>query len=252
MGERLKSTFRLMCAGGISALLCCPAVFARPVVFADSTTVIAEYRENATSELQVFDAPAHNWSIGLGRFEVEADDLNTGHSMTYLRANLLVKRWNLESAQANIFVWGGLGGAHMGKTIIQPGAPPSDGHGHGEPPPPEDSLPLYRPALDDFAWTAGGQVDYETRRIYASYKLDLHESDLFTHRADTLQLGFAPYEHGVDSLATWLVVSGRRYSGDMHQSEELAVLLRFFKKLVWVELGATTDGNIQAMAMVSF
>lgn len=251
MGERLKSTFKLMCTSGMSVLLCCPAAVARPVVFADSTTVIAEYRESALSELQIFYAPEHNWSIGFGQFEVEADGLTT-HSMSYVRANLLAKRWNLESAQANVFVWGGFGGAHMGKTFVQPGAPPSDGHDHGEAPPPGDSSALYRPARDAFAWTAGGQVDYETRRIYASYKLDLHESDLFTHRSDTLQLGVAPYEHGVDSLATWLIVSGRRYSGDMHQSEELAVLLRFFKKLVWVELGATTDGNLQAMAMISF
>jgi hypothetical protein len=251
MGVRLNNIFRLLCAGALSALLISPAAEARPIVFADSTTVIAEYREAAISELQVFYAPERNWSIGLGHFQVEADDLNTSHSMTYLRANLLAKRWNLESAQANIFLWGGFGGAHMGKTIIQPGAPPSDGHDHGESPL-ETALPLYRPALDDFAWTAGGQIDYETRRIYASYKLDLHESDLFTHRSDTLQLGVAPYEHTVNSLATWLIVSGRRYSGDMHQSEELAVLLRFFRKLVWVEVGATTDGNLQAMAMISF
>ena len=134
MGERLKCVFRLTFAGGISALLWAPCG-ARPIVFADSTTVIAEYREDAISELQVFYAPAHNWSVGVGHFEVEADDLYTSHSMTYLRANLLAKRWNLESAQANIFVWGGFGGANMGKTIIEPGGDPSDDHGHGEPHP---------------------------------------------------------------------------------------------------------------------
>jgi len=250
MGARLKIVWCMAYAGGVSALLHCPSVDARPIVFADSTTAIAEYREGAISEFQVFYAPERNWSVGLGHFAVEADDLNANHSMTYLRANLLVKRWNMESAQANIFVWGGFGGAEMGKTLIEPGVDPDD-HSHGESAP-STTPPLYRPALDDFAWTAGGQVDYETRRIYASYKLDIHDSDLFTHRSDTVQLGIAPYEHGVDSLATWLIVSGRRYSGDMHQAEELAVLLRFFKKMAWVEVGATTEGKLQAMAMFSF
>ncbi len=36
---------------------------------------MAEYREGAISEMQVFYAPEHNWSFGLGHFEVEADNL---------------------------------------------------------------------------------------------------------------------------------------------------------------------------------
>ena len=116
------------------------------------------------------------------------------------------------------------------KGIVEPpasGEPPSD-HGHGEPPADADLIRIA--PVQEFSWNAGGQIDYETRRIYASLKTDLHESTAFTHRADTLQFGFAPYEHDVDSLATWLVVSGRRYSGNMHEGTEVALLLRFFKK----------------------
>ena len=101
------------------------------------------------------------------------------------------------------------------------------------------------------SYNVGGQIDYETRRIYVSLKTDLHHSDLFRHRADTLQFGIAPYEHDTNTLATWLVISGRNYDGDMHEDTEVALLLRFFRKQVWFEAGATLDGKVQAMVMFS-
>jgi hypothetical protein len=80
----------------------------------------------------------------------------------------------------------------------------------------------------------------------------LHESDHFSHRIDTLQLGWAPYAHDYDTLATWFVVQGRRYTGDIMDGTETALLVRFFKRGTWVEVGATTDGKLQAMAMFNF
>ena len=99
---------------------------------------------------------------------------------------------------------------------------------------------------------AGAQVDYETRRIYASLKTDLHRADAFSHRIDTLQLGVAPYKHDFDTLATWFVVQGRHYTGDIHDGTEWALLLRLFKRGAWIEAGVTDDGKLQAMAMVNF
>jgi hypothetical protein len=103
-------------------------------------------------------------------------------------------------------------------------------------------------------------MDFETRRIYASFKTDFHATfetqneyePVFWHRVDTVQFGIAPYKHDVDRIATWLVLSGRRYSGNTHEADELALLLRFFKKSAWVEAGATTDGKLRAWAMFSF
>ncbi len=76
-----------------------------------------------------------------------------------------------------------------------------------------------------FAWNAGAQYDYETRRVYGSVKTDLHRSTAFTHRIDTLQLGIAPYEHDYDTVATWLVLQGRNYTGGIHEGVEWALLL---------------------------
>jgi hypothetical protein len=211
--------------GAAMALVCALApanAVAKPIAYAQGTTVMAEYGAGTMNEAQIFYAPKYNWSLGAGYLELDSDFLPRERRIGYVRGNYLVKRWNREAAQANVFVWGGLGSARADE----------------------------RSGL--FSWNAGAQFDYETRRIYSSVKTDLHRSSAFTHRIDTLQLGVAPYEHDYDTLATWLVVQGRNYTGGIHEGVEWALLLRLFKGGAWLEAGATTDGKLQAMAMFNF
>jgi hypothetical protein len=196
---------------------------AKPIAFSHGTTVMAEYGAGTMTEAQVFYAPRYYLSLGGGYLEFESDIDHRRREITYARANYLVKRWNMEDAQANVFVWGGVGQAYVSEL---------DEH--------------------EFSGNAGAQIDYETRRIYASLKTDLHRADAFSHRVDTLQLGIAPYKHDFDSLATWFVVQGRRYTGEIHDGTEWALLLRLFKRGAWIEAGVTGEGKLQAMAMVNF
>jgi hypothetical protein len=196
---------------------------AKPIAFANGTTVMAEYGGGTMNEAQAFYAPKYFWSLGLGYTELDSNLTDKRREITYARVNYLVKRWNLESAQANIFTWGGAGSSYV-----------SEANNH------------------EFTWNTGAQVDYETRRIYSSLKTDYFRSSAFSHRIDTLQLGLAPYEHDIDTVATWFVVQGRRYTGEIHDGTEWAFLLRLFKKGGWIEAGVTDDGKLQAMAMVNF
>lgn len=242
---RVQTT--LLCA--LTLAFAAPA-WARPVLFAKSTTVRAEYGAGGAREFQVFYAPKHFFSVGAGHMSLKTDAEND-HEVTYARVNFLVKRWNLEAAQANVFVWGGVGSAYFGPITIRPDAPdqPSSGHNHG--PLPGDVAVRYD-GFREAAWNAGGQIDYETRRIYTSLRTDVHRADTFEHRVDTAQIGFSPYDHEVDSLSTWLILSGRRYTGHALDGDEIAVLLRLFRKRVWLEAGATTDGEFRGMFMFSF
>jgi len=199
------------------------AAMGKPIAFSDGTTVMAEYGAGTMKEAQVFYAPKYFYSVGAGYLELQSDIDGRRREITYARANYLAKRWNMESAQANVFVWGGAGQAYSSET-----------NDHA------------------FAWNTGAQIDYETRRIYASLKTDLHRSSDFDHRIDTLQLGLAPYKHDFDTLATWFVVQGRNYTGGIHEGDEWALLLRLFKRGAWIEAGVTDDGKLQAMAMVNF
>lgn len=208
---------------GTCMLALASAASAKPIAFANGTTAMAEYGAGTMKEAQVFHAPRYFWSLGLGHTELDSASKAERREITYARANYLVKRWNLESAQANVFTWGGVGEAYV-----------SESNSH------------------EFTWNAGAQVDYETRRVYSSLKTDLFRSSAFTHRIDTLQLGIAPYEHDIDTVATWFVLQARRYTHDIHEGTEWALLLRLFKKGAWIEAGATADGGLQAMAMINF
>lgn len=208
---------------GLALACVCGLAQSKPIAFSHGTTVMAEYGAGTMKEVQVFYAPRYFWSLGGGYLELDSDLDSRRREITYARLNYLVKRWNLETAQANVFAWGGAGQAYVSES-----------------------------SRHEFAWNAGAQLDYETRRIYASLKTDLHHASAFQHRMDTLQLGIAPYEHDFDKLATWFVLQGREISGGIHDGVEWSLLLRLFKRGAWLEAGATTDGKLQAMFMANF
>ena len=196
---------------------------AKPIAFADGTTVMAEYGAGTMAEVQAFYAPTYRYSLGGGHLSINSDLNENTRDITYLRFNYLPKRWNMEAAQANVFVWGGAGRAHIGETDE-----------------------------NEFAWNVGGQLDYETRRVYTSLRTELHEASSFSHRIDTLQVGIAPYEHDYETLAVWFVVQGRNYTGEIFEGTEWAGLIRLFKHNAWLEAGLTREGKVQAMLMFNF
>jgi len=214
---------RLIALGGAFALAGSTSVMAKPIAFAGGSTLMAEYGAGTMEELQFFYAPRYDFSFGGGYLELTSDETTKTRYISYARLNYLVHRWNLDDAQANIYIWGGLGNA-TGNTF----------------------------AGSAFTQNAGVQADYETRRVYASFKTDLQRSSDFSHRIDTLQLGLAPYKHEYGGVATWFLVQAREYTGGIHRGAETAVLLRLFKGGVWVEAGVTNAGKLQAMAMFNF
>jgi hypothetical protein len=207
---------------------------------------MGEYGAGTMSEVQAFYAPNFRYSFGPGYLSLEdhvspqqpagstgghshgggtatSTSQSTGHDITYLRLNVLPLRWNMESAQANVLVWGSAGQVNFWN------------------------------GGQDFAWNVGGQVDYETRRIYTSLRTDLYEASVASHRIDTLQLGIAPYKHDYDTPALWFLVQARQYGGALiHQGTEISALLRLFTRTTWIEAGVTQDGRIQAMVMFNY
>jgi hypothetical protein len=208
---------------GALALLAPVCAFTKPIAFANGTTVMLEYGAGTMWEAQIFYAPQYNYSVGGGHVEFDSDITPETVRITYARLNYLLHRWNLESAQANVFVWGGAGAA-TGNTFCG----------------------------TELTGNAGAQADYETRRVYASLKTDLQKANAFNIRVDTLQLGIAPYKHDYNQIATWFVVQARQYTDDIHHGTEVAALLRLFKGGAWIEAGITNGGKLQAMAMFNF
>ncbi|HSW11477.1 MAG TPA: hypothetical protein VLI06_01485 [Solimonas sp.] len=213
---------------GALACLLPAAAFAKPIAYQGGTAVMGEYGAGTMQEFQVFYAPSYRWSAGAAQLRLDADDDSFSREISYVRGNLLLKRWNLPRAQANVFAWGGVGSARG-----------SDFDGR------------------ETAWNAGGQADYETLRFYSSLRTDWqYARQTFSHRIDTAQLGWAPYAHDWDRLATWFVIQGRHYSGGLYEGVEAAALLRLFRNnkwgAAWVEAGVTQDGKLQTMFMINF
>jgi hypothetical protein len=208
---------------GACALVMAAPALAKPIAFADGTTVMAEYGAGTMQELQIFYAPRFDYSVGGGHVDFTSDEDGKTEHINYVRLNYLAHRWNLDDAQANIFVWGGAGPA-TGNRFDRVRA----------------------------TGNAGLQLDYETRRVYASFKTDLQRSSEFSNRVDTLQLGLAPYKHDYGGLATWVLFQARHYTDNLHSGIETAALLRLFKGGVWIEAGVTNGGKLQAMAMFNF
>jgi len=219
----LDSIFVRLALGGCLLLASGLPLQAKPIAFANGTTIMAEYGAGTMEELQAFYAPYYWLSLGGGQLRLSSDATDLTREISYVRANWLAHRWNLEDAQANVFAWGGLGSATG-----------NDFRGN-------------RLERD-----VGFQADYETRRIYASLMSDLHESSAYSHRIDTLQLGFAPYAHDYTDLAVWFVLQARDYTGRLHHGTETAALIRLFKGGAWIEAGVTGDGKPQVMAMFNF
>ena len=232
------------CRGlALAALLAPFAAVAKPIAFQDGWTVMGEYGTNTMREAQVFYAPKYWWSGGLSVTRLTAHDKRFERDIPNVQLNYLVHRWNLPAAQANAFVWGGLGSARGYDTVEAP----AGGHAH---------VPgtLERQRFSGVTTPhVGGQVDYETRRIYTSLKTDWFRSSRFSHRVDTLQLGVAPYEHDYEDWALWFVLQGRRITGDvMDMRTEWVPMLRLFKGNFWIEAGANRDGRAQLMVMMNF
>ena len=213
---------------GVLACLLPAAAFAKPIAYQGGTAVMSEYGAGTMQEFQVFYAPSYRWSLGAAHLRLDDEGQTFSRDISYVRGNLLLKRWNLPRAQANVFAWGGVGSAS------------GDGFEGRE-----------------AAWNAGGQADYETLRVYASARTDWqYARDAFSHRIDTVQLGWAPYAHDWDRLATWFVLQGRTYTRGLYEGVEPAVLLRLFRNgswgAAWIEAGVTADGKLQSMFMFNF
>ena len=239
-------------AGVLAAALVFQPAEARPIVFAHSTTVMADYTEERMSEAQIFYAPKAFVSFGVGHMEIEGGGAHPEHKLSYFRVNLLAKRWNMESAQANVFLWGGADSAHMTQIVSVTATPVQSEHDHGA------RLRLRKPRTGEPSAPPGGmRADKSTSKPGASIR---RSRRTLTTRPPS-RTAWTPCNSASRPMCmtpmswrpgSW---SAPRATREMppasHGGDQFSLLLRFFKKRMWVEAGATTDGKLQARAMFS-
>lgn len=65
---------------------------ARPIASKEGTVAIVDFRDGAMLEAQLFYAPTHTLSFGLGHMQLDDGGTNISHSVSYVRLNWLAKR----------------------------------------------------------------------------------------------------------------------------------------------------------------
>ncbi len=184
---------------------------ARPVSYPGGWTLIEETDRQSTS-LWTHYTVTPKWSLGARtEWDRQLDFVFNGVQATYL-----AKRWFGEDYQANVYAIGGAGIA----TAV-------DGN----------------PAGNNASGFIGALADWETRRLFASYRIRyLEAGDVGDNFVQAARLGFAPYEGDTGDLHTWLMVE---VDYRPNNEEEIGVtpLIRFFKGAALFEAGWSITDN---------
>lgn len=195
---------------------------AHPTSFEGGYTLMTEM-SSVKSETSLVYSPRWYWGLG-----VNFEQMNDQVRLTSTQFSWLVKRWNLDHAQGNIYLYGGPGYADFLQTD-------TSGFGSGG---------FYR---------LGFQADYETRKFYTMVRV--HENRLFENNERILsqvdlRVGFAPYIANYNELNSWIILNLRT----MNDFEDVAVIptLRFyFNNFLW-EIAQDFDGVSYLTFMTRF
>lgn len=191
---------------------------AHPVAYKGGRQLMLGYSDSIQfAELFYTDTPR----AAFGLHSMRLDNDNETFELLSLRRNWLVKRWNMQDAQANLYTGLGLGTARTD---------------HSE----------WRFAGEGFF-----QVDYETRKHYAALRSHAMYSTDSTHFWNTFTVGLAPYKAEYDQLNTWILIR-TEYISEFQEHTEFIPTLRFFKHNIFVEIGITFDGEIRTLFMIHF
>jgi hypothetical protein len=237
LSTRKRASLAALSLIGITLLGSAPQADAKPIAFAEGVTVMHE-RDDTMVSTEVYYAPKVWWSLGIA--DVQMTSANKQHEMDakYAQFNFLLKRWNMPSAQANIFASAGFGWADSVKQGVMGVQHP----GHVE---------SQTARYSEYARRFVVQGDYETRQFYTSFKVDVQQTPLFYDRLDVGQIGFSPVAHDYEDLAVWFIAQVKKYRG-MTDKTEGGAFVRLFKKNVWVEIGVTERRKLQTMLMVNY
>lgn len=129
--------------------------------------------------------------------------------------NRLLKRWNTEDSQANIFLQTGVGVASA------------------------DSA-------QNVAGSIGIEADWETRRYYVSYENRYVEAgDAMREYSQKARVGIAPYVGSYDDVHTWFMLQVDHRPSD-HNTITVTPLVRVFNQDVLGEFGISHRGDVLA------
>ena len=178
---------------------------AHPTSFKDSIGVMGSH-DKSTSHLQVNYSLDYWQAVGVHNYSFDGES----HS-NFLSYNLLLKRWNADKFQANLYFGNGLG---------------------------------YSKESQDLSFLNFAQFDIEDRRLYFLYKYSrfgpMGEDEFDQHK---LRFGFAPYEGGYTEINSWIIFEYMDTNFLDQKMTDLTPLVRLFYRNIFVEFGVSLKGE---------
>lgn len=208
-------------AVSITLALCLGAAHAAPMGFKDSVMTMGDFSQNWRESWVNYAFTARD-AVGLGGIDMRSDDKSKSRTLVELNYTRLLQRWNLEHAQANVWLFAGVG------TIQGSGFSGSR-----------------------LAYTPGLQVDFETTRVYVAASARLYRANGLNHDFGSVRVGFSFYEVDYDQTQPWLVLEARRVRG-LSDKTEITPMLRLIHNRYFVELGVNNSRQARANFMYVF
>ncbi len=179
---------------------------ARPVSYPGGWTVMQTNTGDASS-IHAHYSPTYQDSIGLYSERNWGEDWH----FTGVQYNRLLKRWNEQSSQANVYFKGAVGQADA-----------------------------FGPGGKELAGFVGLAADWETRRWFTSYEARAYDFGFETSVRHAARVGVAPYIGDYGDLHTWLMLEVEN-KPEAEAPTTATALVRFFYDVQLLEIGYTPE-----------
>lgn len=194
-------------------------VCAHPVVYKDATAFMT-WNQSFLSDYWITYSFRPDMSVTARAMRMKMDH-GDDFNIYMPQFDYLLKRWYGDNYQANIYIYGGIGGAKF-------------------------------QARNGTCGLAGFEADAESRKYFGLIKYEgiLSSLDKNLHQIET-RLGIAPYEAEYTEIASWIMIVGK-YHPNLTRNYSVTPLLRLFYKTVMLETGVSLRGDWMLNFMLHF
>lgn len=205
----------------LCAMLFSTTALARPVTYPGGWMVM-QMNDSASHLLQLHYTPTAKYSVGyMGEYWRDEEWQFHG-----VQLNNLLKRWNNQDSQANLYLLSAAGIAYSDFGSF------------------DDKT--------EAAGFTGIEADWENRRFFTSYENRLiYAGDIDKEFRQKGRMGIAPYIGDYGDLHTWFMVQ-IDHTPSSHDEVTVTPLVRLFKGNTLVEAGVNNNGKILFNFMHTF
>lgn len=193
---------------------------ARPISYPGGWTVMS-MNDGDKNTLHIHYSPTIKTSLG---YKIE-HWRDREFTLNAIQVNKLIKRWNKQNSQANLYLKSGLGFAYSDNGSFNHEFEPSG-----------------------FVGIAG---DWETRRLFASYQNRYTEADGISISLFKARIGVAPYQGDYGDLHTWFMLQVE-HSSENEDEFIITPLVRLFKNVHLLEIGVNNNEEVLFNYIIRF